>query len=112
MVVLDLYISYAFNPRLYVAYPRGSAAYGPDSRMRKLHLGLDSMKTVVDGLSSLDYLEDHSGFHDRSTGAGYLSRMRATSKLIDLIHNYDVVPSMISRSATGDAERLSTKGIR
>jgi hypothetical protein len=97
VVVLDLYIAYLGDPLVYVAYPRGSDAYGPDSRLRKLHLGLDSMKKVIDSLSTLGYLEDHGGFKDRTTGIGYLSRMRATSRLIDLINNYAVVPSMISR---------------
>ena len=55
------------------------------------------MTTVVDGLSSLGYLEDHRGFYDRDRRTGFESRMRATSRLIDLIHNYGVGPSMVSR---------------
>ena len=97
VVVLDLYVSYLGDPLVYVGYPRGSDAYGPGSRLRKMHLGLDSMKKVIDSLSTLGYLEDHGGFHDRETGVGYLSRMRATSRLISLIQDYDVVASMISR---------------
>jgi len=96
VVVLDLYVAYMRDPLVYVAYPRGSDAYGPGTRLRKLHLGLDSMKKVVDGLSSLGYLDDHGGFHDRTTGVGYLSRMRATSSLISLIQDYDIVTSMVS----------------
>ena len=45
----------------------------------------------------LGYLEDHRGFYDRDRRAGFESRMRATSSLIDLINNYAVVPSMVSR---------------
>ena len=97
VVVLDLYIAYLDAPFLYVAYPRGSDAYGPGSRLRKMHLGLDSMKKAIDSLSTLGYQEDHGGFHDRETGIGYLSRMRATPRLISLIQDYDVVASMISR---------------
>ena len=97
VVVLDLYIAYLGDPLVYVAYPRGSDAYGPGSRLRKMHLGLDSMKKVIDSLSALGYLEDHGGFKDRTTGIGYLSRMRATRRLISLIQDYDVVASMISR---------------
>ena len=36
----------------------------------------DQWKKVIDSLSTLGYLEDHGGFHDRETGIGYLSRMR------------------------------------
>ena len=97
VVVLDLYICYLANPRIYVAYPRGSSAYGPGTRLNQLYLGLDSMKRVVNGLSSLGYLEDHRGIYNRVTEIGFQSRMRATSRLIDLIQNYEVTPSMISR---------------
>ncbi len=55
------------------------------------------MKKVVAGLFSLGYLEHHVGFKDRTTGVGYFSRMRATSSLISLIQDYDIVTSMISR---------------
>jgi len=54
------------------------------------------MLRVVDGLSNLEYLESRKGFQDQATGRSYLSRMRATPKLIDLIENYSVAPSMIS----------------
>jgi len=97
VVVLDLYICYLANPRIYVAYPRGSSAYSPGTRLNQLYLGLDSMKRVVNGLSSLGYLEDHLGIYNRVTEVGFQSRMRATSRLIDLIQNYEVTPSMISR---------------
>ena len=52
---------------------------------------------MIDGLETLGYLESHKGFQDLSTGRSRQSRMRATSRLIDLINNYAVVPSMISR---------------
>ena len=54
VVVLDLYVAYLGDPLVYVAYPRGSDAYGPDSRLRKLHLG-DTAFTVLD--SSGEVLE-------------------------------------------------------
>ena len=98
VVVLDLYIAYLGDPLVYVGYPRGSDAYGPGTRLRRLHLARDSMKKVIDSLSTLGYLEDHVGFKDRTTGVGYFSRMRATPLLISLIQDYDVVSSMVSRA--------------
>jgi len=97
VVVLDLYVASMRDPLVYVGYPRGSDAYAQGTRLRKLHLGLDSMKKVVAGLFSLGYLKHHVGFKDRTTGVGYFSRMRATSSLISLIQDYDIVTSMISR---------------
>ena len=64
VVVLDLYVAYMRDPLVYVGYPRGSDAYGPGTRLKKMHLGLDSMKKVIDSLSTLGYLDDHGGFKD------------------------------------------------
>ena len=58
-----------------------------------MFFGYRPMMRVVDGLETLGYLESHKGFQDLSTGRSRQSRMMATSKLIDLIDNYDVVPS-------------------
>ena len=55
------------------------------------------MMRVVDGLEALGYLENHKGFHNRSTGRGYQSRMRATERLLDLIQNHSVTPFMVER---------------
>ena len=63
VVVLDLYIAYLSDPLIYVAYPRGKDRYLKENqRLRKLHLGYGPMTTVVDGLESLGYLENHKGF--------------------------------------------------
>ena len=64
--------------------------------MKQLFLGYGPMTTVINGLASLGYLEDHRGFYDQGRKTGFQSRMRATPELIDLIENYSVVPSMIA----------------
>jgi hypothetical protein len=97
VVVLDLYVTYLGDPLVYVSYPRSKDAYRQDQRMKQLFLGYGPMTTVINGLASLGYLEDHRGFYDQGRKTGFQSRMRATSRLTDLIHNYDVVLSMISR---------------
>ena len=65
--------------------------------MRQLFIGYGPMTTVIGGLEALSYLEDHRGFYDQERQTGFQSRMRATSRLISLIQNYEVVSSMISR---------------
>jgi len=108
VVVLDLYIAYLSDPLIYVAYSRSKDKYlKGNQRLRKLHLGYGPMIRVVDGLETLGYLENHKGFQDRSRGIGRQARMRVTSKLVDLIQNYAVVPSMISR---GDDEVIVLRG--
>ena len=97
VVVLDLYIAYLGDSLLYISYSRAKGAYRKDQRLGKLFLGYGPMMRVVDGLNALGYLEDHRGFYDRDRRVGFESRMRASSSLIDLINNYAVVSSMISK---------------
>ena len=76
VVILDLYIASLVDPLLYISYSRAKGAYRKDQRLGKLFLGYGPMTTVIDGLNSLGYLEDHRGFYDRDRRAGFESRMR------------------------------------
>ena len=96
VVVLDLYVAYLGDPLVYLGYPRGKDQYSKESRLGQLFLRYRPMMRVVDGLIALGYLEDHKGFQDRASGRGFLSRMRATPSLIDLIEKGDVTPFMVS----------------
>ena len=96
VVVLDLYVAYLHDPLVYLGYSRRRDDYSGASRLGQLYLGYRPMIRVVDGLLDLGYLEHHKGFQDLASGRSFLSRMRATPKLIDLIENYSVAPSMIS----------------
>ena len=89
VLVLDLYMASLNDPLLYISYSRAKGTYRKDQRLGKLFLGYGPMVTVVDGLNSLGYLEDHRGFYDRGRRTGFESRMRATSKLIALINELD-----------------------
>jgi hypothetical protein len=98
VVVLDLYIAYLSDPLIYVAYSRSKDKYLKENqRLRKLHLGYGPMIRVVDGLETLGYLENHKGFQDRLRDYGRQARMRATSKLVDLIQSSEVSPVMVGR---------------
>ena len=96
-VVLDLYVAYLSDPLLYVAYPRSKEKYSKDSRLGGLFFGYRPMIRVVDGLEVLGYLENHKGFQDRLRKIRRQSRMRTTSKLLDLIQNHSVTPFMVER---------------
>ena len=96
VVVLDLYIAYLGDPTTYLGYSRDRNKYSKESRLGRLFLSYRPMMRVIDGLESLAYLESHKGFFDQARQTGFQSRMRATSKLIDLITNQNVVPSMVS----------------
>ena len=96
VVVLDLYVAYLSDPLIYLGYSRSPRDYSGSSRLGQLFLGYRPTIRVVDGLESLGYLDNHRGFYDQGRKTGFQSRMRATPKLIDLIENYSVAPSMIS----------------
>jgi hypothetical protein len=96
VVVLDLYIAYVGDPLVYLGYPRGKDNYSKESRLGRLFLRYRPMMRVVDGLIDLGYLEHQKGFQDQASGRGYLSRMRATPALIDLIKTGGVTPFMVS----------------
>ncbi len=96
VVVLDLYVAYLHDPLVYLGYSRRRDDYSGASRLGQLYLGYRPMIRVVDGLLDLGYVEHHKGFQDLARGRSFLSRMRATPKLIDVIENYSVAPSMIA----------------
>ena len=96
-VILDLYIGYSSDPKLFIGYPRDRNKYSKESRLGQLYFSYRPMMRVVDGLEALGYLENHKGFQDRSTGKSRLSRMRASQSLIDLIEGHSVSPVMIAR---------------
>jgi hypothetical protein len=96
VVVLDLYVAYLGDPLVYLGYPRGRDKYSKESRLGRLFLRYRPMMRVVDGLIALRYLENHKGFQDQASGRSFLSRMRATSALINLIETGGVTPLMVS----------------
>ena len=90
VVVLDLYVAYLHDPLVYLGYSRSPRDYSGNTRLGQLFLGYRPTIRVVDGLLDLGYLEHHRGFQDQSSGRSFLSRMRATPKLIDLHSNPNV----------------------
>ncbi len=108
VVLLDLFIGHLLLQNGYTAYSRNGNSYKSHSRYNKLRIGFTPLIRVVDGLVQLGYVENHNGFHDRETGIGRQSRMRATARLIDLIGNRHAVrPEMIGR--TEDEEVIHLK---
>jgi len=107
VIVLDLFIAWAENSdpedlksvlgRPYVAYSRDKNAYRAGSRYAALHLKYRLMMAAVDGLVELGLIEHRLGFHDRRTGVGRQSRMRATLALMELLLAHRLTPRMVSR---------------
>lgn len=107
VIVLDLFITWTENTdpenlksvlgRTYVAYSRDKNAYRAGSRYAALHFKYRLMLAAVDGLVELGLIEHHLGFHDRRTGIGRQSRMRATLALMELLLAHRLTPKMVER---------------
>ncbi len=97
-VLLDLYVKWVTDPTMYSSFSRRKGHYTAlDNRYNKLFIKYDNMVKVVDNFESEGYLEFVTGVFDR-TGRrrSYVSRMRATDKLIKLIKDdFKVTPEMI-----------------
>ncbi len=111
VVVLDLYHCHIHTPGMFVAYSRNNNDYSGPARYNKLHIKRGPLIRAVDGLRGLGYIEHYKGFHDRRPGGkGSQSRMRATSKLIDLIVNRcRVTPTMIGECKGKERELIVLK---
>ncbi len=96
-IILNLYTNWTVSPEMYTAYHRRKGSYRPADRYNSLHISFTTVQ-IVDGLETLGYLESRMGFYDRRVnGHSRASRMRATPKLIHLMHSeYAVQPTMIS----------------
>ncbi len=81
MIVLNLYLAWKDDPKLWVAYQRNKSAYTVGKRYQKFFLKYTQTIGTVDGLIRYGYIENKMGFHNPQTGFGRVSRMRATAKL-------------------------------
>ena len=97
-IVLDLYVSYLSDPKLYISYSRNSNDYGKGSRNKAIFLSYVHLIKSIDFLISNQYVENIPGFRDsQNPYRSKLSRMKATKKLIDLFQRKKVVPRMMKR---------------
>jgi hypothetical protein len=95
VVVLNLYVAWLQAPDKWVAYHRMKEKYGPRGRYNELHISYLTV-AIVDALHALGYIEHVLGHYDKSgQRPSHVSRMRATQKLLDLIHVSKIVPQMV-----------------
>jgi hypothetical protein len=99
-IVLDLYVAYLSDPKLYVAYSRHKNDYGKGSRNEATILSYSHVVNSIDFLISNQYAEGTKGQNYQDEKLKYknrLARMRATEKLIHLFKEKKVVPRMMKR---------------
>ncbi len=88
VIVLDLWVAanYSKSPWRRISLNRND--YSKGTRYRKIFLKYDLVKSVLIDLISLGYVEDSSYYHN-SNGKSRQTRIKATSKLLDLL-NFDI----------------------
>lgn len=85
-LVLDLYVAWKTSPDLEVAIHLGNKHYTKRTRYRALFIRYSSFIIAYEGLRDLGYLKVlRTGFNDRVTGVGRVTRIAATDKLIELL---------------------------
>ena len=85
VVLNDLYACYLEDPTKWVGFSRDRNHY-KKSRYNALHISYRPLiDGIIDPLISSGYIEQYPGCYNRETMTGYTSRMKATTKLIDLI---------------------------
>jgi hypothetical protein len=118
--VLNLYKVYCNDPTKVIAYSRDRNAYSGKKYKHKFGLSFrysvdegKNGKPVISFLERQDYIENFGFQHDRNNpNNSYQSRMRATSKLINLIvDQYEVSEDMIEHDVSAD-ETVVVKGVK
>lgn len=85
-LVLDLYVAWKTDPALEIGISLSKGHYANKSRYRALFLGYTSFREAYDGLLNHGYLEiTKPGFNDPVMEKGFVTRIRATDKLIRLL---------------------------
>jgi hypothetical protein len=84
LLVLNLLAIAAVDETRYCAFSRTRNFYAAKSRYNPLGVS-SAIIEVVDRLASAGFIEEHRGFLDRETGIGRLSRIRGTSKLLEMV---------------------------
>lgn len=120
VIILDLYHCYLSDREQYIGYHRGNNHYkfklkvGKEDRyIKNPHISRDHFIGCVDYLIEKGYVENKPGGHFYNeitkTYYGYLSRIRATWKLVALWEDYKLSPIMIGRFS--EEEVIVLKGV-
>ena len=85
-LVLDLYVAWSADPESVVGVALGKDNFKRGTRYDALFLTYDAFHPAFIGLVELGYVQRvQRGFHDPRTGKGFVTRVRATLKLIELL---------------------------
>lgn len=101
VIVLNVFVSNLSYPYIYRAVSRRAPDYArPMSRYLSAKLSVHHITQVMDDLKELGYLDIHPGYIDREGGKSYSTRLNASPNLVQLLEDYGVNITMISRIGT------------
>lgn len=98
VILLDLYVKWLTDPDMFTGYYRMKQHYTDlEGRYNKLHISYVTV-AIVDGLIELGYVEHVMGHYGREGGSSHMSRMRATTNLVDKYFlPYEFRPEMVEK---------------
>lgn len=86
VLILDLYAAHRSDPDLEIGINLRSNSFKLTDRYRRVHLPYRQFKAAFEGLATLGYVNViRRGHYDSDSGEGQTTRVRATTKLIELI---------------------------
>jgi len=96
-VLVNLFVAWDTHWATEVAYSAGHDAYDAGSRYNKLHISRVVPK-IVESMRKHGLVDVRKGFHDRTTGRGRVSRMRATDALAEMFYTAAMSRDLVERS--------------
>lgn len=94
--------------RPYVAYSRKATVYSNDPMLKAWHLSYRAMKWAADLLMQLRYAEGVLGWKDED-GRGFLSRIRATPRLMELLVAHRIEQAAIAEEKAHELIEMRAK---
>lgn len=108
VVVLNVFAAYETHPKKFVSYSRRSKAY-TRSHYQRHDIGRGVID-VINAMHEAGFLEGTKGSHNRANPAlSFVSRMRATGRLVELIRQHAVTREMIVISANAPTIILKSR---
>jgi hypothetical protein len=97
LVILNLYSAYCVSEKRYVAYHRKESRYHELKEYRDAGV-TKTLIRVVDDLITLKLIKNHKGVYWHGFRQPYMSRMKATMKLIRRMASYDWTEQVLDRN--------------
>jgi hypothetical protein len=89
-ILTDLWVAHQYSPCPWRAVSLNETDYRKGTRYRQIFLKYDLTLGVLNDLVSLGYVEMKKGFYDKTRRRGYVTRIRATDRLLQALSNFNV----------------------